>query len=272
MRRRVPVLVLTMTLALAGCGGGPSGRDVLVAAPDKTVAALTSSVDYELGIEGGGREGRFNGQGVFDFAARKGRLSFDLSQLGVSGSRGRAEMLLLGNLIFLKLPLDLPQLGNRPWVKIDVDALGQQSGLALGSLGQLQKTDPTSFMELLRAVSGDVDDKGKEKVRGVETRHYATELDLDEVRRLTPPEVSGLVDQTGSDTLPVEAWVDGDGRLRRMKQTADLTKAKDPQLRQMGTVTTVLELGDFGVPVVVDPPPPEQVSDLAALTGGAGQR
>ena len=270
MRRRVPVLFLTVSLALGGCAGGPSGRDVLVAAPDKTAAALTSSVDYELTLQGGDREGSFNGQGVFDFADRRGRLSFDLSQLGVSGSRGRAEMLLLGNLIFLRLPLDLPQLGNRPWVKIDLSSLGQQSGLTLGSLGQLQKTDPTSFMQLLRAVTGDVEDKGKEKVRGVETTHYATELDLDEVRRLTPPEVSGLVEETGSDTLPVEAWVDGDGRLRRMKQTADLSKATNPELRGVGTVMTTLELSDFGVPVVVEVPPPDQVSDLAALTGGTG--
>ncbi len=272
MRRLVPVLILVLTLVAGACrDGSGSNREALVEAPSKTAAAETSRIALDVDIDGGSRSGTFRGEGVYAFRTGNGRLELDLSALGLTGSQGKAEMLLLGELIYVKLPVDLPQLAARPWVKVDLDQLGQQTGIDTGSLNQLRYSDPTSLMRLLRLITGDVEEEGSEQVRGVETTRYRTELDLAKAREQMPPELLRLVDQLGQQKLPIEAWVDEEGRLRRFRQVADLSKANltGPAAGATGTVVTTFELHDFGVQVDVKPPPAEQVSDLAALLGGA---
>ncbi|MDP9070171.1 MAG: hypothetical protein M3N68_02560 [Actinomycetota bacterium] len=273
MRRRVLVVIIAVIAGVGACGGERSAREILIDAPGKTLAEQTSSIDIVVEVAGGRRSGSFRGQGVFDYRAQQGRLSFDLAQFGLPGSRGRAEMLLFRELVYLKLPIDVPELAARPWVKIDVNRLGEQSGL--GNLGQLQNSDPSAYIRLLRSVSGEVEDEGSEKVRGVETTHYRTVLDLDEAKRQLPPEIGRIIDQLGTRQLPTDAWVDEDGRLRRLRHSVDLAKVKAPPAAGEaleGTVTTTYELHDFGVKVDVAPPPPDQVSDLASLLAGARPR
>lgn len=275
MRRGALALVLALAAGACG-GGGPSSRAIVVAAPARTMAQKTSSVELDVGVTGGRAATSFHGQGVFDYQAGRGRIDFDLSSLGLTGSRGLAQMLLLGDVIFVKLPVDTPELSTRPWVKVDVNKLGEQSGINLASLRQLQNNDPTVAMQFLRGAAG-VKKVGKEKVRGVETTHYRTTLDLLEVRKRVPADVKDdvtrIVDQLGARRLPTEAWVDAGGRLRKLEQTIDLSKATTPGLDGQvpsGIATTVFELHDFGVKVDVQEPPPDQVSDLASLVAGGG--
>ena len=273
MRRGVLVVVIAVILGVGACSDGRSGRETLVDAPDKTLSERTSSIDIVVEMGGGRRAGAFRGQGVFDYRDQQGRLRFDVAQFGLTGSRGRAAMLLFRELVYVKLPIDVPELGARPWVKIDVNRLGEQAGL--GSLGQLQNSDPSTYVRLLRSASGKVEEEGTEKVRGVETTHYKTELDLDEAKPQMPPEVARIIDQLGTSKLPTEAWVDGEGRLRRLRDIVDLAEVKAPAPggeALEGTVTTTYEFHDFGVKVDVAPPPPDQVSDLAALLAGARPR
>ena len=275
MRRRLLVLVLAVALVAVGCSPEESPQEVLAAAPNQTIAERTSRLDLDVNVTGGRAAGTFRGGGVFDYRAQRGQIELDLSTVGIPAPGGRAELLLLGDLIFVKLPLDLPELAGRPWVKVDVKQLGRQAGVDLSSLRQLQNNDPTPSMQFLEGVDT-AEEVGKETLRGTETTHYKATLDLARVRQRVAPEVKDDVDrirdQLGVEKVPTDAWVDGEGRLRRLRQRIDLANAKTTGLDGQplsGVVTNTFELYDFGVRVDVQEPPADQVSDLGTLFGGA---
>ena len=68
-----------------------------------------------------------------------------------------------------------------------------------------------------------------------------------------------------NQSVPTEVWLDGKGRVRRLKQTVQLASGL-----VSGTTTLVLEYFDFGAKVDATPPPADQTSDFTALLGGTG--
>ena len=70
------------------------------------------------------------------------------------------------------------------------------------------------------------------------------------------PAVEGLKQQAGGPTVPVDVWVDGQGRLRRVALTTG------------GGGTTTVTLSEYGVPVSVAAPRADEVNDLGALLPG----
>lgn len=74
----------------------------------------------------------------------------------------------------------------------------------------------------------------------------------------------------GVTRLPCEAWLDDDGRLRRLRYTLALDQSPTMGTAAgSGEVETTVEYYDFGRPVDVAPPPADQVTDVDAL-GGSG--
>jgi hypothetical protein len=197
-----------------------------------------------------------------------------MSALGLPGG-GRVEMILLGNVFYMKLPAEAlsgePQLLARPWLKVDLATLSQQSGVNLEALGQLRDNDPTAALNFLRGVSNDVKKVGSEKVRGAETTHYSATADLNKTVEQVPADlrddITRLIGQLGTSTIPTEAWVDDDGRLRRMRYIVDLSRvqAGGQPAPLGGVLTTTIEAFDFGADVDVSEPPADQVTDFAAL-------
>ena len=228
----------------------------------------------DVAVTGGPQTVHVGGEGVFDLQAQRGRLSFDMSSLGLPGAAGRSEMILAGNVVYMKLPVESSQLQGRPWLKLDLAAVAGQSGIDLERLKQLRNNDPTGSLNFLRGVSDDVKEVGKEDVRGTETTHYTATVDLTKAAEQAPPDVRDDVQQAaqqlGTSRLPVDAWIDEDGRLRRERFSIDLSKVQTPGGGggvPGGTLTTTVELFDFGVDVEVSEPPPEQVTDLTTLVG-----
>ena len=275
MRRCALALLAALALVGASCGKDTKPAQVVTGAPDKTVEAGTSRVFVAVAVAGGPQPARFHGEGVFDYSADRGRLSFDASSLGLPGTAaGPADAIVAGNVIYVKLPAGGQGLQARPWLKLDLAALARHAGLDLERLKQVLSSDPTGWLHFLRGVSDDARQVGTEDVRGTETTRYAATVDLDKAARQAPPEardqVSKAAQRLGTTTLPVETWIDDEGRLRRERFTVDLSKvtplggAPPPAA---GMLTTTVELFDFGVDVEVSEPPPEQVTDLTTLVG-----
>jgi len=67
-------------------------------------------------------------------------------------------------------------------------------------------------------------------------------------------------------------WIDSQGRVRKMTYNLDLRTLRlpGPAAGIHGTVGSTFEAYDFGVAVDAVAPPPDQVTDVAALirTGG----
>ena len=75
----------------------------------------------------------------------------------------------------------------------------------------------------------------------------------------------------GLTTIPVEVWVDGDGRVRKLSETIDMSKATGAAAAaaQAGAVNLTMEIYDYGTSVHIDAPPPDQVADITNALQGA---
>jgi hypothetical protein len=98
-------------------------------------------------------------------------------------------------------------------------------------------TTPERILSVLRASSKEVEEVGREEVRGVETTHYRAHLDPQKYELYSDGEPTEQI---------VDAWVDEAGLARRLSM---------PE----GAGTMTFELFDFGVKVEVEAPPADEI-------------
>ena len=265
MRAR-PVLLpcsvlLAAALVLAGCGEDPA--KVLAAASGRTQAAGSSKVALEIGLgPAAGQRVQINGEGDFDYQGRKGNLTMRVPA-AAAGQGGTIDLVVVGDVVYERSSnaagARLPK--GKTWVKLDTRQLG--------GAAQSQASDPTKVLRFLAGVNGKVDTVGKETVRGADTTHYRTTLDLAKAAKAAGSDgaaLTQLTQQLGTSSLPTDVWVDGDGRLRRLRYAVDVKGGAPAATR----IEVSMELFDFGTAVTVTPPPADQVADAGGLVGAGG--
>jgi hypothetical protein len=288
--------VAAVALALAACGGSSSsggttittssgaGEAVLASAAAATQNAGSSKVAFTftttLPESLGGKSLMFTGSGAFDYANRRGTVSYDMaalfSQLGVPGSDKPVEARYEGTVFYMRIPFLSSLLpGGKPWLKVDLNALGSLKGLNLGSLQQLGQSDPTQLLDYLRATAPDVQKVGEEDVDGVSTTHYHGTVQLSKVPGYAPEDqraqvqqaIDQLIQQTGTRELPTDVWIDGDGLVRKMTVsfTANVSDSNGGTVRTKSSIE--MGFSDYGTAVNVEIPSDDQVTDLATLAG-----
>ena len=280
MRRMV--LLLAALLVLPACGGGDSvAADPVAEAATKTTEAGSSRVEFTMAMEAEGRSFELRGDGVFDYTSPRGRMTLDAGDLSeLTGGKlgnGRMEFVLDGSAYYLKFP-EAMQLAGRQWLKIDLEEVAELTGADFGGLEQANQ-NPAQLMQFLRGASDDIEELGKEEVRGVETTRYRAKVDLekaaeggaeigelsDEMREQLQAQIERMKAQTGLETLPVEVWVDEESLVRRMEMDVSFTVDGE----QVG-LDMAIDFFDFGVDVRAAPPPADQTMDLTELAGEEG--
>ena len=276
MRRTVVLLAaLSLLAALAACGGKASAAEIVRAAPAKSQNAKTAKI--AVTTEAAGKT--VTADGTTDFAAKKVQLSMDTASLGLPGGGGKLDIMTIGTDAYVKIPPGLAGpasqlLGGKPFLKIDMQAVGESQGLDLSALEQ--GADPAGQLDYLKGAANDVKEAGTESIRGVKTTHYKATIDLNKAEAsMTPAQrkaTDALKQKTGITTIPVEVWVDAQGRARRMWSRVDMTKASGAAA-SVGYVTTTIEFYDYGTPVQITAPPADQVADLTSqVLQGAGAK
>jgi len=225
------------------------------------------------------------GSGYMDERNRSGEMTMDLSGLpGASslpgGGAGTVQAIYQLPVIYMNMPFLASQLpGGKTWIKIDLSAAAAAAdGVNLGGLSSLNQWDPTQFTDILRASSGGVVKLGSEPLDGVPCTHYHTILQLGAVLERFPESdraamKAALEKLSTSGGIPVDVWVDAQGRLRRIQLSLAAAPSGAPGAGTppvSGTVT--IDYTAYGpVPPVVPPPAGEvfDASSLAALAGGA---
>ena len=272
--------------------GGPArlqAQDVLLTAATRTLDAKTSRFTMQVVMPGaagaGGDTTTISGDGVFDYAARRGSFNFTLPARD-GPSQGQIQAISEGSIVYEKFPAQLTQqLGGKPWVKIDVQSLSRRLGLDLSTLGQYQSGDPSQAVRFFKGASKDTTAVGTETVRGDPATHYRTTIDLNRAAQVTSGDeqaaLQRLAQLYGNQPIPADVWVDGQNRMRRLSYTLDLSKvdtsklpqaAGSPAARPAGTASFSMELFDFGVAAAIPgPPAPDQVTDYADLLKRAGR-
>ena len=280
--RRVAAVGVAIGLLAAACGGGGTATAVTAVrdAPKKTSDARTSRVEVLIerpGAAGAQAAAPIRTAGEFDFIAHRGHMLIDLSQLGLPGPP--IDAVYDNATVYTKLPPALaPGLpAGKSWVKVDLAAAGRTIGVDVAGLSQGQAGDPSQTFDYLRGASDDVTRVGTEVIRGIQTTHYKAVLDLNKAADQSPSArdaIKSAIKVLGSSKQPAEAWIDAEGRVRRMRYAVDLSKSKTAASTPgaPANVTFTIDLFDFGVPVQAVVPPAGQVVDLGALTGNNGGR
>jgi len=261
------LLALVFALLASACGGSePTAEQVppgaIVLAASKTNEAGTYKADITGAMDIAGQSVDMSGTGEFDGAQQRGHMSYAMS---LNGQDWDMEMVFAYPAIYMQFPPELgPLPGGKTWVKMDLEKLGQQAGFDFDQMMQAGQSDPSQGLDFLRGAT-DVQAVGDEDVRGVATTHYTGVVDLRSLGTKYPemkPSIYQLIEQSGISRVPVEVWIDGDGFVRRMKQTLG---GNGSGLQTNMTMTT--DLYDFGTDVFVKEPPADDVVDFSELTG-----
>jgi hypothetical protein len=212
--------VLALAGLISGCGYssaiGPVARaaDVTSRVPGYRMAATTTITTPASGPL------RMTMTGLFDRTNRTGSI---VAAERVAGHRFRFTEVFSGLTFFMKAA-GMPQLGKlsggKQWLKFDMSRM--LGAMGLGSLPT--GTDPTQFVDFLRAVSSSTTKVGTQAVRGVSTTHYHAAIDLSRYPRLVPASqraaaqrsVSTLATALGTHTMPMDAWIDRHNLVRRL--------------------------------------------------------
>ena len=217
-----------------------------------------------------GSNAKVNFDGSFDFENRAGEYSVDVASIGLQG-RGKVKVLLVGGVMYLSLnaleggdSASNPALAGKKWLKLDPQLFGGG--------GEIGQSDPKGSLDALRGVKS-AKRVRSESVRGNSTTRYRVTIDAQQAVDNAPEdqraEVRNSVAALGSDTIPADVWVDGKGRLRKVR----LHIAASPTTSK-GTVA--FEYFDLGAGVhVKEPPAGEAIDFLEVLgetptTGGSG--
>ncbi|MDX2560366.1 hypothetical protein PV371_12000 [Streptomyces sp. TX20-6-3] len=242
---------LVGTAAVSGCAAPedprPKGDPTLAVrnAPDALTKAGTSKASTSMEMAAGGTRVTIRGEGGYDFRRRTGRLQVVLPKdaAGTSEHRPITELLTPGALYMKNRGAGVPA---DKWVRVDTTTLDD------GNLVTGGATDPAAAAELLRGAR-QVTYVGEVELAGVRVSHYRGVADIAHAARVAAPQLRGALAAAAkgftTDTVPFDAYLDGEGRLRKVRHQFSFSN----QGRTVAVASTTLLYG-FGVPVQVTLP------------------
>jgi len=258
------ILVFVVLASLRGSdgGGGPLGAG----GPENAIAQAAAKTRHEPGArvavrmtasEPGSKPIPMWGQMVYDDEDRS-RAALTVLPPG-SDDSFQMNMVTEGTTMYMSSRKfgELPD--GAKWMKLDLGFAQESESLVPAN------PDATGELELLEAVSDDIEKLGKETIRGVETTHYrgtvAVSKQADRLRDVGAEELAERSEKESSP-MAVEAWIDGRGLMRRMKiaQTS-------PQVESdlTSTVTVRMDFFDFGIEPMIEIPASDEVFDATSL-------
>ncbi|MEU0842284.1 hypothetical protein ABZ370_22805 [Streptomyces sp. NPDC005962] len=243
------------TSAASGTAGGTAAVRTAYA---RTAEEETARMTLRTETSAAGKTAAADGEGVID-------LEDGDSTMTISAGGQKVEQRVVDQVLYQKLPArqraQVP--GDKPWIKIDLKkAAAEQNS---GSSNQIN--DPAQSASLAKGITDRNTEKvGTATVDGVKTTRYRVTVDVDKLSG-----TATLKRQVGP-TVPMDVWLDGQGRIRRQQVTMNIKPTDQPDRtatpRKM-TVRTLIEFSDFGTEVDTDAPPAGQTTDM---TGKIGDR
>jgi hypothetical protein len=279
-----------VAMLLGACGGSSPKPVATVPA-----AALTRAADISSGASGykmamtvretlGAERILTTGSGSFSVTTHSGAM---VTQTSLPASVGngapsslREQVVINGGTVYMKLPpvitSKLP--GGKPWLELNLAALGQKAGLpGLSSVtgGTSSTTNPGQFLEYLRATSGgSVENLGPATINGIKTTRYHAEIDLARVPNAVPKAfrkgaeqfVAALQKKFKAGNMPVDAWIDSAHLVRRIALNFTEQVPSSSQQVNLAMQVNFISYGPQPTPAI---PPASQTTNLLTLLHGA---
>jgi hypothetical protein len=263
--------LVVCTSALVGCAGGDAlALDPVAQAASTTAKTTSSRFEFRASV-GAGSVGSFsfNGNGIFDGKNKSGWMNMHFAmppafQLQVGSTDPSMEMIFDGSdglVMYMRSSLFDKMVPTGKWVKMDLEKMAKKEGVDLGAIMNANQADPSQSLRMLMA-SSNARVSGSERIRGVQTTRYTFNVDFAKLAHDNEA-FKQLKDATGSISAPAEAWIDTQGRVRRLA----VKMSMGGQLATPMTMTMTEDLYDFGVRTSVTPPSDDLVVDLSSLSG-----
>jgi hypothetical protein len=274
LRRVFSLLCLAVSAtALVGCGGDTLSFDPVANAATKTAESTSARVAFEANMNIDGVGGMsFTGTGIYDGKSKSGALNMNFNMppavRAQLGADPKMEMIFDGSnglVLYIRSSLFDKELPAGSWVKMDLEKLAKKEGVDLSSLMNANQADPSQTLGML-AASSDAHVVNYDRVRGVLTTHYRLNVDLKRLAKKNEAlrdSLDKLMDMTGIDSYPAEAWIDDKGNVRKIK----IDMSFNSPVGGAFTMTMTEELYDFGVKATIQAPPASQTVDMSALLG-----
>jgi hypothetical protein len=267
----VRALTGLLAVALTACGSVEDNDAVAVAAGD-TVSAGSARTEQITMTTFDGEAVEIRSSGIVDY--RRDRSRFVTDYPAIDGEpAGRLETITIGEISYTQLASGGGRMppGKR-WVRFDPSApaepVAQKDDEGTGSAVVMSFSDdslgrdPGEIVEHLAKAGSDIVHVGRDRVRGVETIHYRTTLDLrqtflDDARKAGIPaeHVEEMLEHVDT-TRRVDVWVGADDLVRRIVTRSSLGG---------GSTMTTIEFFDFGVDEEIEAPPAVEVADWSEV-------
>jgi hypothetical protein len=280
--------VVVLGLLAAGCGGteppaaqAPVLRSLAQAARHtESTGSYRFDLSMRMILPGQQQAVEITADGAVDESGRRAAMTMDFGSLAdlfgglggqMSGDDLRMELRFAWPVMYFRMPFLSDKLPNgKEWVSLDLQKFAQQQGVQLPGVGSFGQSDPSAFLDFLKAANGDLRKLGTEKIDGVRTTHYLAKIDLGELSKTLPakqrkqlePALDQLAKLTGNGAVAplVDAWVGDDALLRRFEITFSVLSGA-----QSTDLALRMNLHDFGEKVDVAAPDPADVADAASL-------
>lgn len=274
--------IVAVVLAIAGSGGDANlvSGSAIAEAADVTAKVPGASMTMDITMEIDGLDHPISAHmtGVSERRGRTAHMTGEYlnmpKEVPGAGADGRVpiESIFVQPRVYMKSPIFGSQLPDgKEWLGYDVAKAGQELGI--GDPSQFnQSSDPMESLKSLRAISDRVEQLGTEDVRGVHTTHYRATVELRRIPETLPADqrdsasksIARLTELIGTDSYPVEIWIDGHHLVRRMMLTMTM---KIPRSDKRMRMDMAFEMFDFGPKPVTKAPPKEDVYDATKLAG-----
>jgi hypothetical protein len=242
-------------------GGGDSGGplNAIAAAAERTQGEPGGYATMHAIVSPAGSESfTITGQMVYDDETGRTRAVLTVPR-PESDSSVEMQMVGDGTVMCMRSSMfgSLPD--GREWMGLDL-SFGEELDMPVPANG-----DAKGELELLEAATGDVQKLGREDVRGVSTTRYRGTVGVsenaDRLREAGGEDLASYIEEEGAP-VRVEAWIDADGLVRRMRFVQS-----QPGEEGEGSTTTDMRMDffDFGAVPEIDVPDPSEVFDATAL-------
>jgi hypothetical protein len=270
----VTVLAGLLVWGATGCGTETVGVEELAQAADASGATDGVKLSIDATIDGPQGDVDMTGSGEMDMKGQRAQLEYAFQNQSMRQVMDHFTM-------YMQSPqFDAALEDGKKWAKIDMQRASKEFGIDLGSVQQPGSGDPRQMFSQLKAMAGDIEKAGTEKVRGVETTHYEGTVDVDKIPDTLPADRRAAARKTlertkeisGLDDYDMDVWIDDDDLVRRMRMKMDMKV-----LQQEISFDFTMEFYEYGTRVTIDLPPEDEVQDLtdlaargASALGGAG--
>jgi hypothetical protein len=215
--RRIVALLCVLAgaaIAVSGCSASQAVDPV-----SRAAAATLSTAGYKMSavmtVTGAASPVSATLRGQIDTAANSGTMTIDES---VGAQHVHAPAIFSQLNFWMKssaIAGAARRTGGKAWIYVDMSkALG---AMGVGSLPST--SNPGQFLQYLRTVGANPTRVGPVSIHGVSTTEYRAVIDLNRYAQqyhVPAKTISTMESAVGGHTLPVEAWIDTQNRVRRI--------------------------------------------------------